>query len=159
MADGTEEYADGDYWENGNWDNYYTNDDDDHDNDQNDENAERPTINTMSSATVDSESDQVNNFDIKNDSHMNLIYRRMISGQCFRLPNTPTCPDDVFESWMATFLTESSEDTSGKSRYFRFAWTQDRKGDMDVPIARYFCAKKYYRTNRYSKKLWLYKPD
>lgn len=94
----------------------------------------------MTSATVEPESPQVNNFDVKNDSHMNLIYRRMVAGQCFRLPNSPTCPDDIFESWIATFLNEASDDPEGKSRSFRFSWRQDRKGDQDVPIVKYFCA-------------------
>ena len=105
-----------------------------------DEENQQPTINTMTSSTVES-TEQVNNFDIKNDSHLNLIYRRMIAGLCFRLPNAPTCPDDIFESWMATFLTDSVEDPSGKSRAIRFAWTQERVGDFEIPIVKYFCAK------------------
>ena len=142
MADENEEYANGDYWENDNWNDYYEYDDEnnDNDNDNNTDNTDPPTISSMTSSNV-ADYEQVNNFDMKNDSHMNLIYRRMISGQCFRLPNTPTCPDDVFESWMATFLTESQDDPSGKCKSFRFAWTQNRKGDQDVPIVRYFCAR------------------
>ena len=139
MADENEDG--GDYWNNDNWNNYPYEDENNEDNndnhndnnDENDDNQNNPTINTMTYA-------EVNNFDVKNDSHMNLIYRRMISGQCFRLPNTPTCPDDVFESWIATFLTESSDDPEGKCRSFRFAWAQDRKGDQDVPIVRFLCA-------------------
>ena len=140
MAEETEEY--GDTFENGNWGEYLdeNDDNDNYDDDNTDEtnDDETPNINTMTSASGDLE---VNNFDTKNSSHMNLIYRRMISGQCFRLPNTPTCPDDVFESWVATFLTESSDDPDNKCRSFRFAWKQDRQGDQDVPIVKFLCAK------------------
>ena len=87
------------------------------------------------------QSDDVNEFSVKNDTHLNLIYRRMLAGQCFRLPKTPTCPDDIFESWASSFLTDLEEDTAGKSRSFRFAWTQSQCNNLDASVPIYHVAK------------------
>ena len=102
MADEEEHTTTHDYTD------YYNQDADDYYNselfEEHDNDPDNPEINTMTSANISPF--EVNQFDIKNDTHMNLIYRRMIAGQCFRLPNTPTCPDDIFESWLATYLSE-----------------------------------------------------
>ena len=105
-----------------------------------DENQDSPSINSMTSSTVEPH-EQVNQFDTKNESHLNLIYRRMVAGQCFRLPNDQTCPDDIFESWLATFLSESVDDPHGKAKIFRYTWSQKRQGDHNVPVAEFHLAK------------------
>ena len=65
----------------------------------------------------------------------------MLAGQCFRLPEGPTCPDDIFESWLTSFLTDLDEDSSGKSRSFRFAWTQSRVNNLDASVPIFHVAK------------------
>ena len=120
--------------------NYY--DDDNYENDydewlynDNANEVSEPVINTMTNA-------EINEFDLKNDSHMGLIYRRMIAGQCFRLPDSPTCPDDVFESWISTYLSDLSDDPKEKMKSFRYTWTQERQGVHGVPVPKFYAASK-----------------
>ena len=61
----------------------------------------------------------INILDVKNDKHLSMIYRKMLSGECFRLPSGPTCPDDIFESWKVTFMTGLKDDVYEKSKVWR----------------------------------------
>ena len=98
-----------------------------------------PEINSMTSSNVEPHP-EVNQFNVQNEQHLNLIYRRMVAGLCFRLPNSATCPDDVFESWMATFMAEAVDDPNGKSKCFRYTWTQTKKSGFDIPVLKYHVA-------------------
>lgn len=97
-----------------------------------------PIINSMTARDLEND---LNEFSLKNDSHLNLIYRRMLAGQCFRLPSSPTCPDDIFESWFNSFLTDITNDEDGKSRSFRFTWTQNRPKNIDALVPIFHVAK------------------
>ena len=99
-----------------------------------------PLINSMTTCDLEQ---GVNEFNIKNDNHLSLIYRRMLAGQCFRLPSSPTCPDDIFESWSNSFMTDIVSDEGGKSRSFRFAWTQNRARNIDALVPVFYVAKDF----------------
>ena len=72
----------------------------------------------------DYDPDEVNKLDMTNEKNMNLYYRRMIAGECFRLPDQATISDDVWESWMASFMT-LKDDEFQRAKRFKFLWSED----------------------------------
>ena len=69
----------------------------------------------------------LNIMDPSNDKIKNLYDRRIISGDCFKLPDTAECPDDIWDAWMAAFMTGLKDDEFQKSKKFRYLWTTDRE--------------------------------
>ena len=75
--------------------------------------------------TTESPYDEVNKLDL-NDEKTNTLYtRRIIAGECFKLPDSAECPDDLWDAWMATFMTGLKDDEFQKSKKFRYNWTTD----------------------------------
>ena len=69
----------------------------------------------------------VNMFNKTNsDSFDNSQYKRLIAqGRCFKLPSTPTISDDLYQSWLFTFMTEVKDDVNEISRSFRYMWCDE----------------------------------
>ena len=56
----------------------------------------------------------------------NSQYQRLIAqGRCFKLPSTPTISDELYQSWLFTFMTEVKDDVNEISRSFRYMWSDE----------------------------------
>ena len=56
----------------------------------------------------------------------NSQYTRLITqGRCFKLPSTPTISDELYQSWLFTFMTEVKDDVNEISRSFRYTWCDE----------------------------------
>lgn len=61
----------------------------------------------------------------KNPQEMSLYQRRMVAGQCFKLPDEPTITDAQWESFKGTFMADLSEDVTEKAKSFRYLWEDE----------------------------------
>ena len=94
----------------------YENDDNNYYNDYNNETYTQDIENTH---------EEVNKLDLSDDKTNNLYTRRIIAGECFKLPDSAECPDDLWDAWMATFMTGLKDDEFQKAKKFRYNWTTD----------------------------------
>ena len=61
----------------------------------------------------------------KNPQEMSLYQRRMVAGQCFKLPDEPTISDAQWESFKGTFMSDLNDDVTEKSKAFRYLWEDE----------------------------------
>ena len=53
-------------------------------------------------------------------------YQRLIAqGRCFKLPSSSTISDDLYQSWLFTFMTEVKDDVNEISRSLRYMWNDE----------------------------------
>ena len=71
------------------------------------------------------ESYSVDWINTKNPQEMSLYQRRMVAGQCFKLPDEPTISDAQWESFKGTFMSDLSDDVNEKSKSFRYLWEDE----------------------------------
>ena len=73
--------------------------------------------------------ENVNVVNIQDSTQMGLYRRRMVIGECMRLPhNVNRLPDDIYESWINSFMTNVKDDDNERSKSFRYLWTFDAEG-------------------------------
>ena len=70
---------------------------------------------------------EVNAFNTNAGSEMNKYERSVTQGKCFRLPATATIPDELYQSWLYTFMTEVKDDTNELSKHFRYTWCDEEE--------------------------------
>ena len=71
---------------------------------------------------------EVNAFNNSNaGSELNKYERSVTQGKCFRLPATATIPDELYQSWLYTFMTEIKDDTNELSKHFRYTWCDEEE--------------------------------
>ena len=70
---------------------------------------------------------EVNAFQNNAGSEMAKYERLVTQGKCFRLPATATIPDELYQSWLYTFMTEVKDDVNEISKHFRYTWCDEEE--------------------------------
>ena len=70
---------------------------------------------------------EVNAFQSNAGSELSKYERLVTQGRCFRLPATATIPDELYQSWLYTFMTEVKDDANELSKHFRYTWCDEEE--------------------------------
>ena len=77
--------------------------------------------------------EMVNIIDIKNPQQLGLYHRRMVLGECMRLPhNVNKLPDDIYESWINSFMTNVKDDDNERCKSFKYLWSYSENADSSA---------------------------
>lgn len=73
-------------------------------------------------ATLNLSADEnLNYIDVNDPKQMGIYQRRMVSGDCLRLPPTATVSDELFHSFEHSFM-QLQDDLGDKAKVFRYFW-------------------------------------